>query len=165
MTTFVVDTNVAIAANGRRTHADMQCQLACVDKLKAVVASQVVAVDDRGEIVQEYAKHLSYAGMPGVGDMFFKHVFDCQYQGDRVLRVSVTPLADEGRGFEELPPNSFDPSDRKFVAVAVAGKAVVLNATDSDWGEHATLMSSLALEVHQLCPQHAARQPDVGCDR
>ena len=155
--TFVVDTNVAIAANGRRTHADLQCQLACVEKLQAIVDGQVVAVDDQGAVVDEYSKHLRYSGMPGVGDMFFKHVFNNQYGDDCVLRVPVTPLADERRGYDELPPNSFDPSDRKFLAVAVAGSAVVLNATDSDWNEHAALLTSLSVEIRQLCPQHATK--------
>ena len=158
MKVFVVDTNVAIAANGRNTHADDQCRLACRQKLQAVVKNQVIAVDHQGAIVVEYAKHLNHSGEPGVGDKFFKHVFNYQYQDAHVRRVPVTPSADEGRGFEELPPNSFDPSDRKFVAVAVAGGAVVLNATDSDWDEHAALMNSLAVEVHQLCPQHATKQ-------
>ena len=158
MTIFVVDTNVAIAANARNTHADPQCQLACVEKLEAVVENQVIAIDDQGAIIGEYAKHLNHSGGPGLGDKFFKHVFNYQYQDAHVYRVPVTPSADEGRGFDELPPNSFDPSDRKFVAVAVAGGAVVLNATDSDWDEHAALMSSLAVEVHQLCPQHATKQ-------
>ena len=158
MTLFVVDTNVAIAANGRNTHADPQCQSACIEKLEAVVKNQVIAVDDQGAIVGEYAKHLNHSGEPGVGDTFFKHVFNNQYQGARVRRVPVTPSEDEGRGFEELPPNSFDPSDRKFVAVAVAAGAVVLNATDSDWDEHAPLMSHLAVEVRQLCPQHSTKQ-------
>ena len=158
MNVFVVDTNVAIAANGRNTHADVQCRLACVEKLQDVVENQVIAIDDQRAIVDEYSKHLNHSRMPGVGDMFFKHVFNNQYQGARVRRVPVTPSADERRGFDELPPNSFDPSDRKFVAVAVAGRAVVLNATDSDWDEHAALMGSLAVEVHQLCPQHSTKQ-------
>ena len=158
MNVFVVDTNVAIAANGRNTHADVQCRLACVEKLQDVVENQVIAIDDQRAIVDEYLKHLNHSGEPGVGDTFFKHVLNNRHQGTRVRRVPVTPSSDERRGFEELPPNSFDPSDRKFVAVAVAGGAVVLNATDSDWDEHAALMSSLAVEVHQLCPQHSTKQ-------
>lgn len=158
MSPFVVDTNVIRAANGRETHADLQCQLACIDQLSALVERQLVAIDDQGRIVDEYAKHAHWAGRPGVGDVFFKHVVDNQYMDGRVHRVRITPSEDEGRGFEELPPNSFDPSDRKFLAVAVVEKATVLNATDSDWDEHANLMASLAVEVHQLCPQHATKQ-------
>ena len=158
MTSFVVDTNVAIVANGRSPQADAPCQLACVQRLREVV-SQLIAIDDLGDIMREYAKHLSYAGQPGVGDMFFRHVFDNQYRSERVRRVQITPSSDEDRDFEELPPNSFDPSDRKFLAVAAATRAVVLNATDSDWHEHKALLGSLSVEVHQLCPEHAKKQP------
>ena len=59
--------------------------------------------------------------------------------------------------FEELPENTFERSDRKFLAVAVSADAVVLNATDSDWGEQKELMDALGVEVEQLCPQHASR--------
>ena len=48
-----------------------------------------------------------------------------------------------GGGYDELPENKFDPSDRKFLAVAVVAKAVVLNATDSDWHEHKDLMDKV----------------------
>ena len=157
MSVFVVDTNVAIAANGRDTHADERCQLACTEKLEGLVRHGIVAVDDVGLILEEYRHHLYYSGRPGVGDVFFKHVFNSQYGCDRVQRIPVTPSDDDGRGFEELPENAFDPSDRKFLAVAVTAGAVILNATDSDWGEHGALMGELGVEVEQLCPQHAQR--------
>ena len=158
MTVFVVDTNVAIAANGRETHADMPCQLVCIEKLEHVVEQGIVALDDTGSILEEYGNRLRFSGRPGVGDAFFKHVFDYQYQGGLVRRIEVTPSDDDRRGFEELPENTFDRSDRKFLAVAVAAEAVVLNATDSDWGEHEALMDGLGVEVDQLCPQHAFKR-------
>ena len=158
MKAYVVDTNVAIAANGRETHADEDCQLACVSTLRSVVAEEIVAVDDQGQILAEYSRHLHYAGRPGVGDMFFKHVFDNQYQVGKVRRVRISPVDDDQRGFNELPPNTFDPSDRKFLAVAVVGDAVVMNATDSDWAEQATLVAGLGVEVSQLCPQHSEKR-------
>ena len=68
-------------------------------------------------------------------------------------RVVVTPCDDDRRGFEELPENDFDRSDRKFLAVAVVARAVVLNATDSDWREQQALMDRLGVEVRQLCSQ------------
>ena len=165
MTTFVVDTNVAIVANGRGTHADMRCQLTCVKKLKTVAADEVVAIDAAGAILDEYATHLSFSGKPGMGDVFFKYVFDHQHQDDRVRRVAVTPSGDDRRGFEELPENAFDPSDRKFLAVAVVGRAVVLNATDSDWGEQEALVDGLGVEVSQLCPRYASRRFGASNDR
>ena len=157
MTAFVVDTNVAVAANGRDTHADEQCQLACVEKLESVVATEVVAIDDGGAILEEYMRRLNLSGMPGVGDAYLKHVFNYQGQNQRVRRVAVTSNEDDRRGIDELPENTFDRSDRKFLAVAVVARAVVLNATDSDWGEHEALMERLGVEVSQLCPRHASR--------
>ena len=157
MTTFVVDSNVAIVANRRGIHADERCQLACVEKLESVVEQDVVAIDDARAILVEYEKHLRTSGMLGMGDTFYKHVLNHLYRPDRVRVVKVTPSEHPSRGFNELPENAFDPSDRKFLAVAVVAKAVVLNATDSDWGEHEALMAKLGVEVSQLCPQHASK--------
>ena len=154
---FVVDTNVAIVANGRQTHADLQCQKLCVAKLRSVVADEVIAIDDKGAILQEYKRHLNFSGMPGVGDTFFKHVFDYQYREDRVRRTPITPSANDGRGFGEFPENTLDRADRKFLAVAVVASAVVLNATDSDWVEQKALTETLGVQVEQLCPEHASR--------
>ena len=87
-----------------------------------------------------------------MGDAFFKRLVDFQHRGDRILRVGVTPTDDDRRGFQELPENRFDRSDRKFLAVAVVARASVLNATDSDWREHGDLMVGLGIEVDELCP-------------
>ena len=46
MTGYVVDTNVAMAANGRDTHADLECQLDCIEKLAAICREAVVVLDD-----------------------------------------------------------------------------------------------------------------------
>lgn len=158
MTPSVVDTNVATVANGRGSHADLRCQLTCLERLKSVAAGEVVTIDDENSTLAEYKRHLSFSGMPGVGDAFFKHVFDSRFQEDRVRRVAVTPSDDDRRGFEELPENTFHRSDRKFLAVAVVAKAVVLNATDSDWDEHEALMNKLGVKVRQLCPQHGLKR-------
>ena len=160
MTVYVVDTNVAIAANGRGTHADLCCQVACVDRLEHLVKRGVVSIDSVGAILSEYSDYLHHSGSPGVGDVFFKHLFYNQYHDYRVRRVRVTPSNDDSRGYEELPENGFDRSDRKFLAVAVADGATVLNATDSDWAEHQELMRMLEVEVVELCPHEVQRKLD-----
>ena len=157
MTAVVVDTNVAIVANGREPDTDELCQDTCLKRLRSVVESGVVAIDDRGFILQEYKNYLHFSGMPGVGDAFFKHVFNNQYQRDRIRRVAVRPSDDDRRGFEELPENTLDRSDRKFLAVAVVARAVVLNAADSDWNEQTALLDRLRVQVRQLCPKHASK--------
>lgn len=150
----VVDCNVAVVANGRGTHASRDCQLACISELERIVVAHRVALDKGGLVLQGYRGHLSFSGQPGTGDMFFKHLFYNQYDPGRVSRVKITP-SDSNRGFEELPPNSLDPADRKFLAVAVVAQAPILNATDSDWSEHAHLLDNLGVMVDQLCPEYA----------
>ena len=157
MTAFVVDTNVPIVANGCAPQADGQCRSRCVGKLGFLMKHGIVAIDDRGAILNEYINNFSRSGGRNVGDQFFIHVINKQYDETRVQRIAVTPIDDERRSFEELPENTFDRSDRKFLAVAVSAEAVVLNATDSDWGEHKKLMDALGVEVEQLCPQHASK--------
>ncbi len=152
---FVVDTNVAIVANGRSGHVDEQCESACVEALSAVVDRGVVVVDEIGLIFDEYLGRLSFGSL-GMGGVFLKHVYDRQYSGEGVRRVPITPAGDD-RGFKELPPNTFDRSDRKFLATAVSGGADVLNATDSDWAEHMALTDALGVVVRQLCPRYAAK--------
>ncbi len=159
MTPYVVDTNVAIVANGgETTHADLACQLSCIEKLESVVEKNTIAIDSKHLILEEYQRNLSTSGQPGPGDKFLKHILVSLHQDANVMTVSVTPYGDEQRGFEELPPNSLDPSDRKFLAVAVVAKAVILNATDSDWNEQKSLMDGLGVKVEQLCPQYARRR-------
>ena len=157
MTSFVVDTNVAIAANGRNTHADLECQLECIKKLENICRQQVIVVDDSNLIFDEYKGRLNFSGAPGMGDTFFKHLFDHGYDKTRVCRVSITPCSDDRLGFKELPENDLDKSDRKFLAAALVAQATILNATDSDWSEEEALTKSLGVTVQQLCPQHASK--------
>ena len=157
MTTFVVDTNVPILANGCAPQADDQCRSSCVGKLGYLMKQGTVAIDDKDAILKEYIANFSRSGGRSLGDQFFIHVINNQYDETRVQRIAVTPIDDEKRSFEELPENTFDPSDRKFLAVAVSAEAVVLNATDSDWGEQQELMDGLGVNVEQLCPQHASK--------
>jgi len=152
---IVVDTNVAVVANGRDTHADLECQFNCVENLEGIVRDDIVVIDDHDLIYNEYKMHLNFSGQPDFGDMFFKHIVNHQHSDDRVKQVPITPLSNNRRGYNELPENSFDPSDRKFLAVAVVAKALIVNATDSDWLENKALTDGLGIRVEQLCPQHA----------
>ncbi len=147
---YVVDTNVAINANcGPEAQGDERCQLQCVEVLERVMRDGVIVVDEACDIQKEYWGKLT-PRPPAMGDVFFKHVQD--YWGTpRVCPVPITP-AGEDRGFEELPPNEFDRSDRKFLAAAVAGKAEVLVSTDRDWSDNKELTDSLGVKVRQLCP-------------
>ena len=155
---LVIDTNVAIVANEKSEHASIDCELKCIALLEQC-ADLTIALDDCELIMDEYSKHLSYAGQPGVGDMFFKYLYDNQYANNKISHHTITVIEEEeNQGFQELPINNFDPSDRKLLAVAVVAKASIVNATDSDWAESADLLNQLGINVYQLCPQHCLRE-------
>ncbi len=154
----VVDTNVAMAANGRDTHASLTCQYACTEFLEGLVSSRKrsrIILDEPGLIFAEYSNHLNFKGQPGVGDMFFKYLHDHMYLGKKIRLVPITPITDETRGFNELPPNSVDKSDRKFLAAACIAGAAVVNALDSGWYKKADFIAELGVNVRQLCPDQA----------
>ena len=151
---IVVDTNVLVVANGNNEQADPECELACVEMLEgATKGKQVVLLDASDLIMDEYEGYCSYSGESGVGDMFFKFLHDHQYSHNTVIRVLIQETPDEDGGFANLPPNDFDRDDRKFLAVAEAGDGRVVNATDSHWSEHADFISSICVQVLELCPQ------------
>lgn len=153
----VVETNVCIAANGRNTHASLRCQFTCVDTLEKLVSAgsrDQILLDEQGLIFDEYKRHLNFKGQPGVGDMFFKYLHDHMHLAGQVRLVTITPVEDEARGFEELPNNPVDKSDRKFLTTALVGKGRVFNALDKDWHEQAGFIAALGVKVKQLCPEH-----------
>ncbi len=154
----VIDTNVTIVANGNSQHASIDCELACIEFLENY-QSLHIALDHGGLIMDEYSHHLSYAGQPNIGDAFFKYLHDNQYNPDgNIYLHRITANNNENQGFDELPVDvNFDPSDRKFLAVAVVANADVINATDADWDENSELLEQLNVDVVQLCPEHRSR--------
>jgi predicted nucleic acid-binding protein len=160
----VVDTNVAIAANGRNTHASLKCQYECIEflqKLTADIGRHQIFLDEGEQILDEYRTYLYHHGEPGVGDSFYRFLHDHMYSGNRVRRVAIVPIDDGARGFAELPPNGLDMSDRKFLAVALIAKAAVANAMDTDWYKQAEFITGLGVKVKQLCPEHGCKEPVV----
>lgn len=157
MINYVIDTNVGICANGRKTHASLRCQLACIDFLESYQTLHI-ALDNQDLIMSEYENHFYHKGEPDMGDAFFKHLYNNQYNSDKIQCVPITSINDEQRGFEELPENQLDKSDRKFLATAFVAQAIIVNATDSDWLEQKVLLEKLQIEVKQLCSEHSCKQ-------
>lgn len=79
----------------------------------------------------------------------------CISELERIVEANRVAIDKGGLVFEELPPNSLDPDDRKFLAVAIVAQAPILNATDTDWNQHADLLDALGVTVDQLCPEYA----------
>jgi hypothetical protein len=153
---WVVDTNVPIVANGRIDPSQgrvptPECQETTVQFLVELRNRGMVMLDDSGEVVAEYRNHLSPSGQPGVGDRFYYEILNSH--PDRVVRIALA-RRDDGQ-YKAVPQHlideGFDPSDRKFIALALAACATVANATDSDWIEHKIALDQARVRVNNLC--------------
>jgi hypothetical protein len=160
MKAFVIDVNVAVVANGRDTHADYDCILACINAIEEVYQKGIVVIDDCMLILSEYMNRLKMEGQPGVGDAFMKWVWENQAVGERCERVKLTIRGDDPEDFLEFPNDpeldGFDRSDRKYVAVAIASRKnpVILNAVDTDWWHYKEAFMRNKIRIQFLCPQH-----------
>ena len=154
---IVIETNVLIVANGREdTPADMECKIACIEKLQRATRGELtVLIDDYDShlIMDQYRKHCNLGGELRPGDIFFKFLHDNEYSDRNVIRVPIQKAPDKEGGFSNLPPNNLDRDDRKFLAVAKAGNGRIVNATDSDWSQEARFVASIGVRVCELCPQ------------
>lgn len=134
----LVDTNVAIVANGKSEQAEDSLVEKCIDAILNLTKNGGLVLDDEGRIFDEYRANLSLSGQPGTGDAFIKWVYDHQWNEGKCERRSITCLDESEQLFEEFPRGNalkgFDRSDRKFVATANAGeKRPILQAVDFKW--------------------------------
>jgi hypothetical protein len=154
----VIDTNVAVVANGKSPQAGVDCILNSIHSLREVHNSQVVLLDDRDMIFAEYRRHLSFAGQPGPGDAFFKWLWDNQGNEQHCRKIPITPNGPDDTDFAEFPNDpelaGFDRDDRVYVAVALASgeHPPILNASDTDWWNYREALKSHGVETRFLCP-------------
>ena len=164
-TEVVLDTNVAVVANGTAEQASKACMSVCTVKLLEISEAKdcSLLLDDRYLILSEYQKELNFSGQPGPGDAFFKWIWERQADERYCRIVTVTPH--EARGFEEFPDDpdleSFDMDDRKFVAIALASGSgpQVFNASDTDWWDHREALQRHGVDVVFLCPDLMTIEP------
>lgn len=152
----VIDTNVLVVANGRHEPAQERCVGACIGALEQA-RRETVVLDDGQLMLDEYRRHCAFAGQPGLGDAFFKWLWNRQADPRHCHRVRITPHPK--RGFVEFPADKrlrgFDRNDRKFVAVALAagGSPPVLNASDTDWWHARQVLGEHGVTISFLCPE------------
>ena len=158
----LVDTNVpktanlAIHPNEIPKELD-NCVIKCIEAIEFVVKKGHLVIDAGDEIFNEYRQQLSMSGQPGVGDHFMKWVHDKRWTFPASDRVKITKRDDS---YEEYPTHKglekFDPSDRKFIAVANAHpeKPPILEATDSKWWGYKDTLSEVGIKIEFLCPKY-----------
>jgi hypothetical protein len=157
----VIDTNVPIVANGRPDPSNggrapsVACRLAAIDFLEETLATRRVLLDIAGEIQAEYRRYLSPTGQPGVGDLFYLQMLMSAPARVERLELPRNP-AGAYKHFPDDPAlQGFDPSDRKFPAMARRAEAPVANATDTDWLHHNAALAQNGITVQFVCGCHS----------
>ena len=164
--TVIVDTNVAVVANGGFEKASEDCKQNCIDRLAEVTTGKVkLALDDQRRIIEEYRGNLSPDGQPGVGDAFLKWVEINWSNPARCNLVPITHVNGLENEFEEFPDDpalkDFDPDDRKFIAVALAHpqKPPILQAWDRQWWDFRDALRRNRVSIEFLCVADISAMP------
>lgn len=155
----IVDTNVPLVANGQNTAAGAACRLASVEALQEVMRCRSVVVDDAWEILGEYDHKLNSHDRQLVGNEFYHWVLGNLFRIELVQQVKITKRSKAVGDYAEFPDTpdlaSFDKSDRKFVAVALAhGESPeVLVSYDTDWWDLREAMAEAGVKIKFLCQE------------
>lgn len=159
MIEVIVDTNVAVVANQQNGGVVASCVDACTIFIAAARDKHVILIDDSDAIRQEYARALQQAKPYGLGTLFLQHIYQHQFNPTRVKRIPL-PMAASGE-YADFPSDTelahFDPSDRKFAALARRTGTPVTNATDSDWIDNIVALNAHGIAVNFLCGQNKAK--------
>lgn len=152
----VIDTNVLLVANGQHPDVSPACVITCVEHLQAMQAEGITVIDDGHLILEEYLHKTSLSQPKGVGDVFLKWLLRQAGHSPRVETVAITDQGEQT--FAEFPDEAlqarFDPSDRKFAAVAHAhpDKPPIWEAADSKWLDWWPALQAHGVKVEFLCP-------------
>lgn len=155
----IIDTNVLLVANGQHDDVSADCVTACVCRLLAMQKSGTTVIDDGYCILSEYQQKTRLHPPKGVGDVFLKWLLRHAGNGACVEQVTITEMA--GDCFAEFPDPvlqaSFDPPDRKFVAVACAhpDRPPIWQAADCKWLDWWPSLAVSGVTVEFLCAEDA----------
>jgi len=161
MTTSIVDTNVILIANRQHQDVSLQSIVDCTVALQSLMQKGRLAIDDRFRILREYQNKTQPNKAKGPGDAFVKWALQNNANTARCDQVPIVEHTE--RGFESFPEDpdliSFDPPDRKFVAVAVAHSEhpSILQAADSKWLAWAPALKRHGVRVEFLCKKDIER--------
>ena len=157
----IVDSNVPIIANGHSDQASEACVSACVLRLESLTESGKVVLDTNWRVLREYQANLNVNRQAGPGDQFLLWVLRNRRNPERCPLFPLDEMEGE-RSFLQFPDDpalsSFDPADRKFVALAVVSGAPVWNAVDPDWWECIEALNRNGIQVEFLCPDFIAAE-------
>jgi hypothetical protein len=154
--TVVVDTNVILIANSQHPAVSASCIASCATRLHGIVKEGRIAIDDCYRVLTEYQNKTSPRVGKRPGDSFVKWLLRNNANPDRCDQITLVDHPE--RVFESFPDDArlatFDPPDRKFVAIAAAHpiRPPILQASDSKWLDWNVVLEELGLPVEFLCP-------------
>ena len=160
----IVDTNVAVVANGESAQASEECEETCINRLEQIMHGEMKLILDADWIIlDEYSRNLNSNGKPCTGDRFLAWSLRNRTNPEQCELVSITPVANLENEFEEFPKDpeleNFDPADRKFVAVALAHpeKPPILEAVDKQWWQLRGAFRRNGVTVEFICEDDIQR--------
>ncbi len=162
MMAVIVDTNVAVVANGQSPQASPNCVDTCINRVERIIRGEdKLVLDDMWAILGEYMRNLRSSGEPGAGDRFLLWLL--RNKDTQCDLVSITPVNGSDNAFEEFPDDpaldDFDPADRKFIAVACAHseRPPILQAVDSKWLDFDDAFRENGIIVEFICQEDIQR--------
>lgn len=156
MPAIVIDSNVLLVAEGLHPEASETCVRACIRRLDQIREGWTVVLDDQYLLLEEYQHRLSPGEAGGAGTAFVEWLLRGQGGGQHVQFVGLNVLGENL--YAEFPDEAlsevFDPSDRKFVAVANAHpeKPAILQASDCKWLDWWPQLAANGIHVEFVCP-------------
>ncbi len=154
MTNYVVDTNVWVTMDKPiaevQTLEEIDCIAACSKWIGDFVTStDRLVLDDQHKILREYRNNIKQQGRA----YQLLSRLETQPREEHLIEL---PIEFDEDGYAILPDSItfHDPSDRKFIAVALqfTPPAPIVNATDTDWAVEKASLSSTGITVQELCP-------------
>ena len=137
---WIIDANVILLAGthiSKITYDQVDCWKACIDFIHEMVCPEnMFVVDDRWRILKEYIDNSkSINGYPNNSSNFVQYILT--NQGKCLEEFPLNEVAP--KVFEPYPKEEalvcFDPSDRKYIALAYAHSEhpPIVEAADSKW--------------------------------
>lgn len=157
----IIDTNVPLVAAEKHERAEAICRRTCEIYVKQVLNGKIcVVIDDNRAAYTEYRNNMYPDPNPssGLASNFLMHVIQNYGNDKRVLRI---PLVQRNGEYVEWPQDpaltNFDPSDRKWVALARAFNqqtgqtAPITYAIERDWDDYRDALTRHGVELDHLC--------------
>lgn len=169
----LLDTNIIVGASGCAPKMSKNCQRNCIQRIQQWrKRAFILVIDLEQNIINEYIKQLrrlrsrpdfQASGASALLNelLTVRGMTDENPEESGIIWVTITGTGKND--FAEIPTDdkkleSFDPSDRKWIAAALSCKSLhdehpeILNASDSDWDSVADhLLERYGIPVSNIC--------------